>query len=61
MSTFSDDILKAALEIADEELRDSEYDIECPFCHKPFSAKEGLNTCPHCNEQVNLNLDIDIE
>lgn len=43
---------------ASEALQNRSYDVECPHCHKNFDAQPGINICPHCRNEVNLNLDI---
>ena len=41
-------------------LKSNSYDIKCPHCEKVFSAKSGHNVCPHCRNDVTLNLDINL-
>lgn len=51
--------LKSAIkDQAREALQNRSYDVECPFCHKTFSAQSGANICPHCHKTVDLNLNI---
>lgn len=37
---------------------ESPYEIECPTCKNRFMAKAGLNICPHCKDEVELQLNI---
>lgn len=50
---------KAMLDIARDEVSNMDIEIECPTCGKSFSAREGINICPHCGESVDLNVKVD--
>lgn len=34
-------------------------EVDCPECGKKYEAFAGLNTCPHCGTELNLDVDID--
>ncbi len=34
-------------------------EIDCPECGKQYEAFAGLNTCPHCGAEVNLDVKVD--
>ena len=56
---FDKQKLKSAIKNqAREALQNRSYEIECPLCHTFFDAKDGENLCPHCNQTVNLKLNI---
>lgn len=33
-------------------------EVECSECGKKYEAFAGLNTCPHCGAQLNLDVDV---
>ena len=35
------------------------FDIECPQCFAVIQVHVGKNTCPYCNDEINVGLDID--
>ena len=47
-------------EAAAEALSEETFEINCPHCQAEMSATPGLNTCPHCHNTVDLNLDINL-
>lgn len=51
---------KTALEEASKIIEGDTYDVECPYCNKEFEARQGKNICPHCEETVELNLEINL-
>lgn len=54
----TDDIASTIKSQTKEILQKKHYDVECPHCGKSFQATSGANTCPHCNGNVTLNLNI---
>lgn len=34
-------------------------EIDCPECGKPYEAFAGLNTCPHCGAELDLDIKVD--
>lgn len=60
-----DNIEKAVRKQAEQAIKDGKADIttevECTNCKKEFEivAKEGIVKCPHCNEEINISLNIE--
>lgn len=58
MKKFETDLMNDILSKAEADLYQRSYDIKCPNCNAPISAKPGRNFCSICGEEINLNLDI---
>ena len=37
---------------------EQEFGVDCPHCDKTFNAHPGINKCPHCQNMVELTIDI---
>jgi len=59
MRRFEKDLKSAVYEQARSALSDREFDVECPKCNKDIQVKAGLNNCPHCNAEIEFNLNFD--
>lgn len=46
-----------AYDIARNELSTRTYEIACTKCNLRFHAKKGLNICPYCGNEINVELD----
>lgn len=57
MKRFEKDLLNEAIKAAQNS---TEFDIECPDCNKTFKAYNGLNTCPYCGKQVQLDVEVEL-
>lgn len=55
-----DEIMSDIKDQLKESLLSDSYDVECPHCGKMFDAYPGNNICPHCENEVVLDLDINI-
>lgn len=58
MRKFQKDLENSILDSARKSVSLGRYDINCPHCKMLFSAKKGMNVCPHCRKTVDLKLDI---
>lgn len=59
MRRFTKDLNKFVVDAAKEAVEnETEFDVECPLCHKQIKAKAGLNTCPLCHNDFELNLQV---
>lgn len=64
MNFNMDDLEKAIKEKAETAIKDGKSGatthVECTNCKKEFEivAKEGTVKCPHCNEEINITINI---
>ncbi|ARJ25454.1 hypothetical protein JFU18_28655 [Bacillus sp. TH22] len=64
MNIHMDDLEKSIKDKAETAIKDGKTgtttQIECTSCKKEFEivAKEGTVKCPHCNEEINISLNI---
>lgn len=58
MRRFSKDLEKNIMNKARNAVHDMDFDVECPHCKQHFQAHSGMNFCPFCQKQVDVNLDI---
>ncbi len=58
MKKLGKDIEDTIIKKTRETVLHDKYDVECPHCGKSFKARSGRNTCPHCNNIVELTLNI---
>ena len=59
MKRFSQVLEESIMDFAKEAAYDMDFDVECPHCNKISTMHPGLNVCPFCKNEVNLELDID--
>ncbi|MCB4844100.1 hypothetical protein LHW04_03360 [Bacillus tropicus] len=65
MNFNMNDLEKAIRKQAEQAIKDgasgATTEIECTNCKKEFEivAKEGTVNCPHCNEEINITLNIE--
>lgn len=57
MNKFKNHLLDQVHDIAKNNLSSRTYDIECPKCKYSFSAIKGLNVCPYCQNEIDLQLE----
>ena len=58
MKRFTRDLKKSVMNQARSAVYDMDFDVECPHCKSNFKAHSGMNFCPICRNQVNVNLNI---
>lgn len=58
MKRFQRDITNAAENMVRKAANDMEIEVECPNCHTRISAHSGMNFCPVCRQQIDVDLDI---
>lgn len=56
MNRFLNDLNNSVVSMAHSAAYNMNYDIECPHCHNHFQASAGINFCPICQKQVDVNL-----
>ena len=59
MRRFSRDLKKSVSDMARDAVNSMEFDIECPHCNSRVSMHSGLNICPFCRKEVQVNLNTD--
>ncbi|TYS67021.1 hypothetical protein FZC76_15955 [Sutcliffiella horikoshii] len=50
------EIMQKAKKIAEDKLRNSGVNRECPHCKKVITMKTGLNVCPYCKNKIDLQV-----
>lgn len=55
---FANDFEEKVMDIARDAAYDMEFDIACPHCNVISGMRSGLNICPFCKNEVNVELDI---
>ena len=57
INKLAKDIKQKALDEAKSKISSGTFDIKCPHCGHSIKARKGKNTCPYCNDDINLGLD----
>lgn len=55
MKKFGKEI-EAFVQDVPKRILNSEHDYVCPKCGKKIVIKIGMNICPECNQEINLEL-----
>lgn len=55
---FRSELEKEVMDAAREEIEEKGVEIDCPHCGKPITVFPGSNICPHCQNDINVNLDL---
>lgn len=58
MRRLNRDLKKSVQDMARDAVVSMEFDVECPHCNSTVSMHSGLNICPICQKEVDVNLDI---
>ena len=48
------ELKKKAMKIAEDKLRNSGVNLECPHCKETITMKLGINNCPNCKKTIDL-------
>lgn len=51
---------KTIMDKAEQTLQDRNYDVKCPHCNSIVSVPTGRSLCPHCHNEINLTLNIEM-
>lgn len=60
MKKFKDHLHNAVVEEATAAVNAMNFDINCPDCDAAISVPVGRSSCPNCNQEIDLNLDINL-
>lgn len=58
MKRFSRDLEQKAMNLAKDKVKTMDFEHKCPHCGFVIQVHSGLNFCPVCHKQINVNLDI---
>lgn len=61
MKRLSRDLEQKAMNIARDKVSTMNFDHKCPHCGSSIQVHSGLNFCPVCQKQINVDLNINFE